>query len=76
MQSDIARRGLAAALGLTLALAPMSLRAEELTGTLKKVKDANAIVINNLIVNFFFGNNFITLVFDYLFFDADDDMSV
>ena len=45
MQSDIARRGVAAALGLTLALAPMSLRAEELTGTLKKVKDANAIVI-------------------------------
>ena len=31
MQSDIARRGVAAALGLTLALAPMSLRAEELT---------------------------------------------
>jgi len=45
MQSDIARRGVAAALGLTLALAPMNLRAEELTGTLKKVKDANAIVI-------------------------------
>ncbi|WP_342109098.1 amino acid ABC transporter substrate-binding protein [Methylobacterium sp. SI9] len=45
MQSDIARRGVAAALGLTLALAPMSLRAQELTGTLKKVKDANAIVI-------------------------------
>ena len=45
MQSDIARRGLAAALGLTLALAPLSLRAEELTGTLKKVKDTGAIVI-------------------------------
>ncbi|KST57289.1 ABC transporter [Methylobacterium sp. GXS13] len=45
MQSDIARRGLAAALGLSLALAPLSLRAEELTGTLKKVKDSGAIVI-------------------------------
>lgn len=45
MQSDIARRGVAAALGLTLALAPLSLRAEELTGTLKKAKDTNAIVI-------------------------------
>ena len=45
MQSDIARRGLAAALGLTLALAPLSLRAEELTGTLKKVKDTGAIII-------------------------------
>jgi glutamate/aspartate transport system substrate-binding protein len=45
MQSDIARRGVAAALGLTLAFAPLSLRAQELTGTLKKVKDANAIVI-------------------------------
>jgi glutamate/aspartate transport system substrate-binding protein len=45
MQFEIARRGVAAALGLTLALAPMSLRAQELTGTLKKVKDANAIVI-------------------------------
>ena len=45
MQSDIARRGLAAALGLGLALAPLSLRAEELTGTLKKVKDSGAIVI-------------------------------
>ncbi|MCJ2144011.1 amino acid ABC transporter substrate-binding protein [Methylobacterium sp. E-066] len=45
MQSDIARRGLAAALGLSLALAPLSLRAEDLTGTLKKVKDSGAIVI-------------------------------
>ncbi|MDP4003516.1 amino acid ABC transporter substrate-binding protein [Methylobacterium sp. NEAU K] len=45
MQSDIARRGLAAALGLSLALAPVSLRAEELTGTLKKVKDSGAITI-------------------------------
>ena len=45
MQSDIARRGLAAALGLSLALAPLSLRAEELTGTLKEVKDSGAIVI-------------------------------
>ncbi|MHC2105944.1 MULTISPECIES: amino acid ABC transporter substrate-binding protein [unclassified Methylobacterium] len=45
MQSDIARRGLAAALGLSLALAPLSLRAEDLTGTLKKVKDNGAIVI-------------------------------
>jgi glutamate/aspartate transport system substrate-binding protein len=45
MQSDIARRSVAAALGLTLAFAPLSLRAQELTGTLKKVKDANAIVI-------------------------------
>ncbi|MCJ2087073.1 amino acid ABC transporter substrate-binding protein [Methylobacterium sp. E-005] len=46
MQSDIARRGVAAALGLTLALAPLSLRAQEMTGTLKKVKDSNAIVIS------------------------------
>jgi len=45
MQSDIARRGLAAALGLSLALAPLSLRAEDLTGTLKKVKDSGALVI-------------------------------
>jgi glutamate/aspartate transport system substrate-binding protein len=45
MQSDIARRGLAAALGLSLALAPLSLRAEDLTGTLKKVKDSGAITI-------------------------------
>ncbi|MCJ2052715.1 amino acid ABC transporter substrate-binding protein [Methylobacterium sp. J-070] len=45
MQSDFARRGLATALGLTVALAPLSLRAEELTGTLKKVKDAGAITI-------------------------------
>ncbi|MCJ2122595.1 amino acid ABC transporter substrate-binding protein [Methylobacterium sp. J-077] len=45
MQSDIARRGLAAALGLSLALAPLGLQAEELTGTLKKVKDSGAITI-------------------------------
>src|SRR5919199_1095107 len=35
----------AAAPGLTFALAPMGLQAQELTGTLKKVKDSNAIVI-------------------------------
>ncbi|MCJ2134853.1 amino acid ABC transporter substrate-binding protein [Methylobacterium sp. J-026] len=45
MQSDIARRGVAAALGLALAFAPLSLRAEDLTGTLKKVKETGAITI-------------------------------
>ena len=45
MQSVIARRGFAAALGLSLALAPLSLRAEDLTGTLKKVKDTGALTI-------------------------------
>ena len=45
MQSDIARRGVAAALGLAFAFAPLSLRAEDLTGTLKKVKETGAITI-------------------------------
>jgi glutamate/aspartate transport system substrate-binding protein len=45
MQSVIARRGLAATLAAGLALAPLSLRAQELTGTLKKVKDTGALTI-------------------------------
>ena len=45
MQSDFARRGVAAALGLSFALAPLGVGAEELTGTLKKIKDSGAITI-------------------------------
>ncbi|WP_370875527.1 amino acid ABC transporter substrate-binding protein [Methylobacterium amylolyticum] len=44
-QFELARRGVAAALGLTLALAPLSGHAQDLTGTLKKVKDSGAITI-------------------------------
>ena len=45
MQFVNARRGLAAALGLSLAVAPLTAKAEDLTGTLKKVKDSGAITI-------------------------------
>ncbi|GJE61960.1 amino acid ABC transporter substrate-binding protein [Methylobacterium trifolii] len=45
MQFGIARRGLAVALGLGLSLPGISARAEDLTGTLKKVKDTGAITI-------------------------------
>ena len=45
MQFDFARRGVAATLGLSLALAPLAAGAEDLTGTLKKVKDSGAITI-------------------------------
>jgi len=45
MQFVLARRGFAAALGLSLALAHLAASAEDLTGTLKKVKDSGAITI-------------------------------